>query len=410
VGTSYPVVYRVIQDPAAMRHLGIPSLRRHKPSSQAVVTLSGKDYYLGVWPAHARRPAAAVRQAYEALIAEWLAGGRVVGCEPFTVRALILRFLEHAQVHYRRADGSVTHEVNHFKQAFRDLRRLFGHLPASDFSPLKLKALRDEWIKAGYARTYVNQRVGRVKRLFKFGVAEEVVPAPVFHALQTVGGLQRGRTPARETDAIKPVGAQVVDETIPRLGRRVAAMVRLQVLTGMRSGEVVRMRACDIDRSGDVWLYRPPGHKMSHRGRERVIPLGPQAQSVLKPYLSGRTPDAYLFDPREARAEQDAARRAKRPTQTAGGRKPRQVACPKVQPRAHYTPDSYGRAIARACKVAGVPHWHPHQLRHLFGTSVRQEFGLEPAQVLLGHSNARVTEVYAERDLKRASDIAARIG
>ena len=393
-----------------MRPPGIPSLRRHKPSSQAVVTLGGKDHYLGVWPAHARRPPALIQQAYEALIAEWLAGGRVVGSEPFTVSALILRFLEHAQVHYRRPDGSVTHELNHFKQAFRDLRRLFGHLPAADFSPLKLKALRDQWVAARYARSYVNQRVGRVKRLFKFGVAEELVPAPVFHALQTVGGLQRGRTPARETDAVKPVGVEVVDETIPRLSRRVAAMVRLQGLTGMRSGEVVLMRACDINRSSDVWLYRPPGHKMSYRGRERVIPLGPRAQAILKPYLSGREPDAYLFDPREARAEQDAARRAKRPTQVAAGRKPRQVACPKVQPRPHYTPDTYGRAITRACAAAGVLHWHPHQLRHLFGTSVRQEFGLEPAQVLLGHSNARVTEVYAERDLKRASEIAARIG
>jgi hypothetical protein len=159
VGTSYPVVYRVIQDPPAMSPPGIPSLRRHKPSSQAVVTLGGKDHYLGVWPARARRPPAAVQQAYEALIAEWLAGGRVAGAEPFTVSALILRFLEHAQFHYRRADGSVTHEVNHFKQAFRDLRRLFGHLVAVDFSPLKLKALRDEWVKACLARTYINQRI-----------------------------------------------------------------------------------------------------------------------------------------------------------------------------------------------------------------------------------------------------------
>ena len=32
-----------------------PSLRRHKPSAQAVVTLDGKDHYLGPWPAACRK-------------------------------------------------------------------------------------------------------------------------------------------------------------------------------------------------------------------------------------------------------------------------------------------------------------------------------------------------------------------
>jgi integrase len=393
-----------------MRAPGIPSLRRHKASSQGVVTLSGKDHYLGVWPAHARRPPAAIQQAYEALIAEWLAGGRGLGGEPFTVSALMLRFLEHAKLHYRRADGSVTHELNHFKQAFRDLRRLFGHLPAADFSPLKLKALRDEWVKDGYARSYINQRIGRVKRLYKFGVAEEVVPAPVFQALLAVPGLQRGRSEARESEAVRPVSAELVEQVLPHLGRRVAAMVRLQMLTGMRSGEVVLMRSCDIDRAGPVWLYRPPAHKTSHRDMDRAVPLGPRAQAVLGAYLEGRGPDAYLFDPREARAEYNTERKAARRTPPRSGPVRRGAASPKRAPRAHYTADTYGRAIARACVTAGVPHWHAHQLRHLFATEVRRRFGLEPAQVLLGHANARVTEVYAERDRRTAADIASRIG
>jgi integrase len=393
-----------------MRPSGIPSLRRHKASSQAVVTLSGKDHYLGVWPAHVRRPPAAILQAYEALIAEWLAGGRTLGNQPFTVSALILRFVEHAQVHYRREDGSVTHELNHFKQAFRDLRRLFGHLPAADFSPLKLKALRDGWVEAGYARTYINQRLGRIKRLFKFGVAEELVPAPTFQALQAVAGLQRGRSEARETEGVQPVSTEHVEKTLLHLAPRVAAMVRLQLLTGMRSGELVRLRACDIDRSGPVWLYRPAGHKMSYRERQRIIPLGPKAQAILAPYLKDRLTDSFLFDPREARTEQAAERRTRCKTPERRAQSGRRVLNPRRVPRSRYSPDTYGRAIARGCAAAGVPHWHPHQLRHHFATEVRRQFGLEPAQVLLGHSHARVTEVYAERDWKTAADIAARIG
>jgi len=55
-------------------------------------------------------------------------------------------------------------------------------------------------------------------------------------------------------------------------------------------------------------------------------------------------------------------------------------------------------------------HWHPHQLRHNYATNVRREFGLEAAQVLLGHTKADVTQIYAERDMTRAATVAAKIG
>jgi hypothetical protein len=53
-----------------------PSLRRHKPSQQGVVTLNGHDHYLGPWPEGQRKPPAEVQDAYDALIAEWLVNGR----------------------------------------------------------------------------------------------------------------------------------------------------------------------------------------------------------------------------------------------------------------------------------------------------------------------------------------------
>ncbi len=48
----------------------VPRYRRHKPSGQAVVTLNGKDHYLG------RYNTAASREAYNRLIQEWLTAGR----------------------------------------------------------------------------------------------------------------------------------------------------------------------------------------------------------------------------------------------------------------------------------------------------------------------------------------------
>jgi integrase len=49
-------------------------------------------------------------------------------------------------------------------------------------------------------------------------------------------------------------------------------------------------------------------------------------------------------------------------------------------------------------------------LRHTFATEVRREYGLEAAQVLLGHSRADVTQVYAERDLTLAVRVATEAG
>ncbi len=53
---------------------------------------------------------------------------------------------------------------------------------------------------------------------------------------------------------------------------------------------------------------------------------------------------------------------------------------------------------------------HPHQLRHNYATRIRKDFGLEAAQILLGHSKADVTQIYAERDMNRAATVAAKIG
>ena len=56
--------------PNAVDSPRVPSHRRHKPSGQAVITLSGRDIYLGKWNTKASRA------EYDRLIGEWLANGR----------------------------------------------------------------------------------------------------------------------------------------------------------------------------------------------------------------------------------------------------------------------------------------------------------------------------------------------
>jgi integrase len=169
------------------------------------------------------------------------------------------------------------------------------------------------------------------------------------------------------------------------------------------------MRACDLDTSGAVWLYRPAHHKTAWRGKERIIALGPRAQSVVRPFLTLDT-EAYLFSPARALAERAARRRDQRKTKVQPSQRDRRKAKPKRRPRDFYTNLAYLTAVRRACRKAGVPHWHPNQLRHNFASLTRRQYGLEAAQVVLGHSRADVTQVYAERDLTLALKVATEVG
>lgn len=60
-------------------------------------------------------------------------------------------------------------------------------------------------IAIGWSRKTVNKQGGRIKRMFKWGVSQELIPAFVYQALSTVNGLRRGRTEARETSPVLPV-------------------------------------------------------------------------------------------------------------------------------------------------------------------------------------------------------------
>ena len=61
----------------------------------------------------------------------------------------------------------------------------------------------------------------------------------------------------------------------------------------------------------------------------------------------------------------------------------------------HYTETALRQAVGHACKAAEVKHWTPYQLRHLAGTTIATEHGLEAAAAVLGHSSTGVTQIYA---------------
>ncbi|MDZ4779607.1 MAG: site-specific integrase [Planctomycetia bacterium] len=389
-----------------------PKYRHFKPRNLAVVRINGRDHYLGMYDS----PESWER--YHRLLADRARIGTAVPCsadkpDEVTVTELAARFFRHAETYYRRSDGSPTHEVNNIRQALRVLRELFGSTNANDFGPLKLQAVRQAMIERGWSRGNINRAVRRVVLCFQWACQHEFVKPNIYHGLKCVKGLQKGRSDAKETGDVKPVPDVDVDAVLPLVRPQVAAMIRLQRLTGARPGEVLAMRGTELDRSGTVWVFRPVQHKNAWRGHAREIYLGPQAQEIVRAFLKGDA-NTYLFSPAEAEVQRDAERRAARDARQRGrtpsqlARKPK--ANPKRQPADHYTVPSYAKAIARACKKATVPHWHPHQLRHAAATEYKRLFGTEVARVILGHRSVSMTEHYAETDAARAIKVVMTIG
>ena len=142
------------------------------------------------------------------------------GSESLSVAELLCAYLDFAEKHYRGSDGSPTDEVRHIKAAIRHVRELYAKTPATGFGPLSLKAARQRFVEQKWCRKTVNARIQRVRRIFKWAVAEELAPPSVYQALAAVSGLERGRTDAKESEPVRPVDDAVVDATLPFLTRR----------------------------------------------------------------------------------------------------------------------------------------------------------------------------------------------
>ena len=172
------------------------------------------------------------------------------------------------------------------------------------------------------------------------------------------------------------------------------------------------------------------------------------AQAVLKPLLKSDL-QAHIFSPAEAeraRRKKMHADRVECGTPLSCGNVPgsNRKRRPRRPPGNRYDVAAYRRAIARACDRAFPPpaplakregetavewkarltsaqkqelrrwrdqhRWYPHQLRHTAATRLRKEYGLEAAQVILGHKTLTVTQVYAEKNVEAARKIMAQVG
>ncbi len=388
----------------------LPKLRRHKAKNCAYFRFRRRQHYCGTWgtdeaEATYRRKLAEIVLPTLGLDQSGPPEPPVVPPSAVLVEDLAADYMEYVERRY----APPSKEPETIWYAVRALLELYGPTRLTDFRPRALQTYLRTLVHAGLARTTVNRRLFCVRRMFLWGVGQEMVPSTLSHALHAIEPLRRGELGVREGKTVQCATFDQVAAVLPHLGRQVAAIVCVQWLTGMRPGEVVSMRKADLHQQDGNYYYRPPQHKNVHRGKDREIEILPEVMSFLAPFLL-RPDEAYLFDPRDADAEQraDKARRRKsKVTPSQRLRHERKLASWKSRIGERYSTASYRRALDRACKAAGLTArgraFSPHQIRHAAATLVASRVGMVPAAKALGHATIKTTERYThlERDVAR---------
>ena len=353
-----------------------PSYRLHKKSGQAVVTIRKQTFYLGMFNSKESK------QKYADLVRDFHLGVVTIPVGSVeTMTGLAAAYLSHCKVYYA---GST--EYLRIKRAFVLFLKRTGDTTISQIAKADIKSFQMDCLSFNFCRRYINQLTLCLFRGLKWLAANDFIEPSKYHDLQLVPLLVAGRTKALDHPPVSSVNLDDIEAVLKVLPPMQAAMVKVQLATAMRPGELLQMRPADVDRSKDLWIYIPRKHKNSYRGHSRKIMIGPKAQAILSPYLIGNAND-YIFSPKKIRSCKG--------TRTPGDR---------------YVSTSYSRLIQRACKKAGILGWTPHQLRHTAATIFAEQCGWAETRIILGHKSLNTTLIYAETDARIAHSSIRRLG
>ena len=291
-----------------------PTLCRHRHSGRAYVKLDGLRHYLGKWNSKE------AKAAYRAFIKQW----EVTGAAPSDSRSaesieaaeIAADYLEKSIGKYKPnpVTGEPSSELGVARLAMRAWIAEFGELPVTKFGPVCFQRLRAVWVDQKLAPETVSHYVRHIKRALKHAVALEKLPASVVTAIACVEPLKQAEHKHEPQPAPKLVIDETIKATIKHLPPMLADAVMLLRESGMRPCELCLMRPCDIDRSQREWEYRPQTHKTAHKGKVRIVQLGPACQRILKKYFATTAPEDYIFSPAIVMEQRRQAKAAARVT------------------------------------------------------------------------------------------------
>lgn len=333
----------------------------------------------------------------------------------------------HARERYQK-HGKPTGTADNIWRVLKPFLLRYGAADSADFGLDELEEYQRELDRAGrLCRKQINARIRIICAAFTWGArhrgesGNRLVPPAIAGELKLIENLRRGY--CRAKDHPRKLGAPIAD--IEKAARQspgpVRAMIRVQLLTGARPGEIRLMRAREITRvSAKLWEYRPESYKTELHdadGERKIIYLGPKSIRVIRPFLKAAEnradgPD-YLFRPADAAAERHA-RSMKIDAQKTPSRRARDAQRAAQRKRRYldyYSMAAYNRAVQRACGRAGVPPFTPYQIRKARATEIDRKLGAEAAAIQLGHKSIKTTiDHYIDPRQEQARELAEQIG
>ncbi|XID95010.1 tyrosine-type recombinase/integrase [Paenibacillaceae bacterium WGS1546] len=231
-----------------------------------------------------------------------------------------------------------------------------GTAPAMDL----LRLYSHKLLGDGRSHSYVNQAISEIK----------------FY-LEQVCGMMSGHIPyirpKKENKLPNVLAPSEVTRLLSATGnRKHRAILYLAYSSGLRVGEVVRLRLSDIDRARKTLRVR-----QSKGRKDRITLLSDAALEVLDLYLREYSPSVWLF--------------------------------PGQDPRRHLTERTVQKVFEQALKAAHIAKdVSVHALRHSFATHLLEDgIDIRYIQELLGHRSLQTTEIYTHVAVKDALNIAS---
>jgi integrase len=268
---------------------------------------------------------------------------------------------------YRARNPTLKGIVTDKNRYEKHIKPLFGDKEPLDIIPLEVDRLRIKLLKRRAPGTVKNV-LELLRRIINFGVKKKLCPGINFT-------IEMPRTDNVKTEDLNPQQLSKLLEAIEGdTNIQAANMMKLALFTGMRRGEMFKLKWKDIDfNRGFINIKDPKG------GPDQKIPLNDAARNLLKSHP--RTKSRFVFPGRGGSQRTDIKHQVNRIKEEAG------------------LPADF-RAL--------------HGLRHVYASMLASsgEVGMYTLQKLLTHTDPKMTQRYAHlRDeaLKRASNLAGDI-
>jgi integrase/recombinase XerD len=289
-----------------------------------------------------------------------------VTSEKPAVELILREYLDHLQVERGLSQNSLdayARDLGKLQRFARESQRKLLNLRQADISQF-IQGLR----ASGLAARSAARAVHALRGFYRFAVREGRLD---LDPMENLRAPRVSRPLPRFLTGLQVERLLAAPDPSKRLGLRDRAILEVLYATGLRASELTRLRPADLDLRVGVLTAFGKGRK------ERLVPLGQEAQKWVRRYLDEERPHLV----RRSRAPELFLSQR-------GGKLSRM---------------GLWALVRRQALAAGLAHvLTPHVLRHSFATHLLEHGAdLRSLQAMLGHADISTTQIYTHVSLER---------